>query len=346
MQRGKNLPPIENIQQLEENLSRPSEDIIKIVEKLDGDILILGVAGKMGPSIAKMLKRSIDKKNLKNKVIGISRFSDEKVRETLNKSGIETIKCDLLEETSFKKFPASKNIIYLTGMKFGSTGKESLTWAVNTYIPSLVVKNFPDSKIVALSTGNVYPFVPTEKTGSDETTTPGPVGEYAQSCLGRERIFQYFSEKYKTPVTLIRLNYSVELRYGVLVDIAQKVLNGQEIDLRMGYANVIWQTDANRYIIRSFDMVSSPPALLNVTGKKFSVRQAAENFGEIFKKQPVFANQEEKTALLSDASLCHEKYGSPEISTEQMIHWIAHWLGKGGQTHGKPTHFETKNGKF
>jgi len=338
---------IEMFDELEEILSKPSEGVNKTIKNLKGDIIILGVAGKMGPTIARMLLRSCRETGVKKKILGVSRFSDKNVRQNLEEYGIKTIECDLLERDEVMKLPDAENVIFLAGMKFGATGKESLTWAMNAYVPALVSERYKKSRIVALSTGNVYPFTEVKGGGCRETDPTGPVGEYAQSCLGRERIFQYFSKKNNTPVTIIRLNYAIELRYGVLVDIAEKVRDNTPIDLRMGYANVIWQTDANRGIIQSFSLCSVPPAIINLTGPDIiSVRETAEKFGKMFNKKPVFVNKEERTALLSDSSLFWKTFGGTDTDVDQMIKWIGNWLKKGNPTLNKPTHFETKNGRF
>jgi len=338
---------IETEEELAEVISRPSPEVVKAISKLKGDIIILGVGGKMGPSLAKLVKRVIEKANVHKKIIGVSRFSSQKVKKDLEDFGIKTISCDLLDENSLNKLPDIPNVIFMAGRKFGSTGNEPLTWAMNTYLPGMIVKKFRNSKIVALCTGNVYPLVSVKSTGSEESDSLGPIGEYAQSCLGRERIFQYFCSQFKTRATLIRLNYAIDLRYGVLLDVAQKVFNKISIDLTMGYVNVIWQGDANSFIIRAFILCENPPKILNVTGPEIvSIRSLAMRFGEIFKEEPIFENQEVETALLSDASQCHRLFGKPKVTLEQMISWIAHWVLVNGPTLNKPTHFEERNGKF
>ena len=338
---------IETVEELEDILSSPSGNVNRVVARLNGDIVILGVAGKMGPTIARMLVRSCLESGIKKKITGVSRFSDKTIRETLERSGIETVECNLLERKNVEKLPDAENVVFLAGMKFGTTGKEPLTWVMNTLVPALVAEKYRYSRIVALSTGNVYPLTKVAEGGCTEEHPPEPVGEYAQSCLGRERIFQYFSERNRTPVATIRLNYAVELRYGVLVDIARRVMNGDSIDLRMGYVNVIWQADANRGIIECFSLCSIPPAIINLTGREIiSVRKTAEEFASIFGKKPVFVNEEEETALLSNPSFFYETFGDSEITAEQMITWVGEWIKKGNPTFDKPTHFETKNGRF
>ncbi|MBN1445855.1 MAG: NAD(P)-dependent oxidoreductase [Candidatus Omnitrophica bacterium] len=338
---------MKTVEELEDNLSSPDEEVKKVVSRLKGDIAVLGVAGKMGPTIAKMIANTCSETGGKKKIFGVSRFSNKAAKTALERYGITIVECDLLEKERVSKLPDAENIIYLAGMKFGSTGKEPLTWAMNAYVPALAADRYRNSRIVALSTGNVYPFTKITEGGSREEDSPGPVGEYAQSCLGRERIFQYFSQKNNTPVSIIRLNYAAELRYGVLVDIAEKVRDGIPVELKTGHANVIWQADANRAVIKSFTLCSAPPAILNLTGPEIiSVRETAEKFGEIFGRKPVFTGKEEDTALLSNSSLFCKTFGKPETTAEQMIQWTGYWLKEGKPTLNKPTHFETKNGRF
>ena len=245
------------------------------------------------------------------------------------------------------RLPDAQNVIYMVGRKFGSTGNEPLTWAVNALVPALVAERYRGSRIVAFSTGNVYPFLPVESGGATESTHTSPIGDYAQSALARERMFEYFSDKDGTPVLILRLNYAVELRYGVLVDIAQKVLAGIPIELAMGYVNVIWQGDANSVCLRSLDMAASPARALNLTGTELlSVRHLAMDFGHRFAIAPIFEGEEGPNALLSNASMCREKFGAPAVGVPEMVDMIAHWLPAGGRTLGKPTHFETRTGSF
>jgi len=245
------------------------------------------------------------------------------------------------------RLPDSPNVIYLVGMKFGSSGLEPLTWMLNTFVAGLTARRFASARIVALSTGNVYPFVPVSSGGATENTAPEPRGDYAQSCLGRERMFQYGSQRNGTRVAILRLNYANDLRYGVLHDIAQRVLAGDIIDLNMGNINVIWQGDANRVILQSFSICANPACILNLTGPEtLSVRWIAERFGEIFGRTPVFSGTESRDALLSDASECRRLFGLPSVTALQMIEWTAQWIQQGGRSLAKPTHFETRDGKF
>ncbi len=338
---------IRTLEELEEELSRPYEEDVAAAASLDGDLLILGVAGKMGPSLAVRAARAMRKAGVAHRVTGVARFSQPEVRGQLEAAGVTTIAADLLDGAQLRDLPSAPNIIYMAARKFGSTGDEALTWAMNTWLPAQVARRYRDSRIVAFSSGNVYPFVPVDSGGATEETRPGPVGEYAQSVLGRERMFEYFSGRYGTPALLLRLNYAVELRYGVLMDIARKVNEGRPVDLAMGHVNVIWQGDANSICLRSFDLCASPPAVLNLTGpEKLAVRDIAAGFGRRLGLEPVLQGEESGTALLNDASRCTERFGPPRIGVEQMMDWIADWVKRGGASWNKPTHFEARDGKF
>jgi len=328
---------------LEDILSEPSEATEKTLADLDGDIVILGAGGKMGPTLAMMLKKASSDK----KIYAVSRFSDKAVRSRIEQAQIETIEADLLDESHYRKLPDVENVFYLAGMKFGSTGNQPLTWAMNSYVPTLVAKHYKNSRIVVYSTGNVYPLVETTGSGAAEQTAPEPVGEYAQSCLGRERMFEYFSQLYKTPVTLIRLNYSNEPRYGIIVDLTSKILNDKPIDLTMGAVNLIWQRDANDYIIRAISLAKSPPAVLNVTGPEtIPIRRLAEQIGRTLGRKPKFVSREAPSALLSDASFAFNTFGPPQTTLEQMVDIIAKWVTAGKKTLNKPTKYDIRDGKF
>src|SRR5665648_16875 len=303
---------IETEQQLEELLSRPTTEVIDLFKKIEGDIIFLGIAGKIGPSIALMAKRACAEAGVSKRIIGVSRFSNVKEREHIESFGIETLRGDLLEDDFIKSLPKVKNVIFLAGMKFGSEENLSLTWAMNTYVPAMVAEHYKDSRIAVFSTGCVYPLVPVESGGSLETDRPVATGEYAQSCLGRERMFEHGSIKYGTSVSLIRLNYSVEMRYGVLVDVATKVKNNQVVDLAMGYFNMIWQGDMNAMSLLSLSLSRSPAKIINLTGSEIlSVRQVALEFGKLFGNTPKFSGEEAPTALLSNAGLSHDLFGNP-----------------------------------
>ena len=338
---------IENEQQLEELLSKPTAEVVDLFKTLDGDIIFLGIAGKIGPSIARMAMRACKEAGVSKRVIGVSRFRNEQEKSQIESFGIETICGDLLEPDFVHSLPKVKNVIFLAGMKFGSEDNLSLTWAMNTYVPAMVTTHYKDSRIVAFSTGCVYPLVPIESGGSLEIDKPVAIGEYAQSCLGRERMFEHGSIKYGTPVSLIRLNYSVEMRYGVLVDVASKVKNDQEVDLAMGYFNVIWQGDMNVSSLLSLSQCTSPAKIINLTGNEIlSVRQVAFEFGKLFGKKPKYSREEAPTALLSNASLSHSLFGEPKVSTVQLIKWVANWMNHENRLLNKHTHFEVRDGKY
>ena len=314
---------------------------------LEGDILILGVGGKMGPTLAKQAKHAIALARIPKRVIGVSRFSTPGVREDLHEAGIETIAVDLLSEDGLQNLPNVQNVILMAGRKFGSTDNESLTWAMNSYMPGRLADKYKNSRLVIFSTGNVYPLTPVSHGGATECLPPAPTGEYAQSCLSRERICTYFSSQFGTPMAILRLNYAIDLRYGILLDIAEKVYTEQPIPLEMGNVNVIWQRDANAVALRAFAHCQSPPLILNVTGPEtVSVRYLAGRFGALFNKPPRFEGEEAETALLSNASRCHQLFGYPRVSLEQMIEWTAEWVRIDGTTLRKPTHFEVRDGKF
>lgn len=336
-----------SIQSLYEKLLEPSQQLIESIATLEGDIIILGVGGKMGPSLAKLAKRAIDLAGMNKRVIGVARFSEPGLEDELQQHGIITHPADLLDDHALQRLPDAQNVLYLAGTKFGTTGKESFTWAMNSYLPGRVAEKYQKSRIVVFSTGNVYPLTLVQSNGPSESYPTQPVGEYAQSCLGRERVFQYFSQKHQTPILIYRLNYANDVTYGVLTDIALKVKNQQPIDLRMGYVNVIWQQEANEIALRSLHHCSVPAKILNVTGtEKLSVRQLAVEFGKVFGQEPVFTNQEQDTALLSDASEMRRLFGNPAVSLRQMIEVIAGWITEGGKLLNKPTHFQEREGKF
>jgi nucleoside-diphosphate-sugar epimerase len=317
------------------------------MSRVQGDIIVLGVGGKMGPSLARMAKRASDAAGVKRRVIGVSRFSTAQLPNQLKGWGVDTIPCDLLNQAELDKLPDVPNVVFMAGMKFGSTGQQARTWAMNTFLPGMVSQKFKSSKIVAFSTGNVYPMWPIHRGGCAEIDEPGPIGDYAISCLGRERIFEHFSRTNGTPMSIIRLNYAVEMRYGVLVDMARKVLAEEEVDLAMGNLNCIWQADANANSLQTFDHVASPPLVLNVTGPEvMSVRRICETFGELLGKEPRFVGSESGTALLGNSQFCQRLYGYPRVGPLQVMQWTAEWVKRGGESLGKPTHFETRDGKF
>jgi nucleoside-diphosphate-sugar epimerase len=338
-----------SVEELEERLSSPTEAVIDTMHALEGDLVVLGVGGKMGPTLARMAKRASDLAGVKRRVIGVSRFSQpsSELQDRLRFWGIETHRCDLLDARAYAQLPDAPNVVFMAGMKFGSTGNESLTWAMNAFVPGLAMERYRESRVVAFSTGNVYGLSPVERGGSREEDSLHPVGEYALSCLGRERILEHFSRVNRTKLSVIRLNYAVELRYGVLVDVAQKVFAGQPVPLGMGHFNAIWQADANATAVQSFHHASVPPFVINVTGPEtLSVVQVARRFGELFQKQPVLEGAESPDALLSNAGKALELFGPPRMNVDEMLPLIANWVRRGGESLNKPTHFESRTGRF
>ena len=338
---------IQSLEQLEDRLSEPTPGVVETMGQIKGDLVLLGVAGKMGPSLARMARRASDLAGIKRRVIGVARFSARGGEGELQRHGVETIRCDLLDEEAVQRLPDTPNVLHLAGMKFGATSRESLTWAMNTHLPAIVCRKFARSRIVAFSTGNVYGLVPASGGGSLETDPPAPVGEYAMSCLGRERMFEHFSRALGTRVALLRLNYACDLRYGVLMDLAQKVLAGAPVDLGMSWFNTIWQGDANAMTLRCFEQAASPPLVLNLTGPELlNVRQTCEKLGRLLGRKPVFVGAESAAALLSNAQRALNLFGQPRIKADHLLAWVAAWLLNGGQTLNKPTHFEARDGRF
>ncbi|MCB0714063.1 MAG: NAD(P)-dependent oxidoreductase [Ignavibacteriae bacterium] len=334
-------------QELDLLLSEPNERLGHTLSKLESPILILGANGKMGPTLSLLAKRSLELVGVEKKIVAISRFGDAEGRNWFEKHGIETQICDLLSRNEVNALPDSANILYMAGRKFGTQQQPSLTWSMNTLPPSYICERFTNARIVALSSGAVYPMVPVRGGGSTERDPLTPPGEYANACVARERMFEYYSEKQGTKIALIRLNYAVEPRYGVLVDIALKVYRREPVDLTMGYLNCIWQRDANDMILRSFDLASSPATPLNLTGLEiFSVRSLAEMFGKHFGHPPQFTGSESDHALLNNASATIQRLGEPEMSIEKMVRIVANWITTGGRLLGKPTHFEVRDGSY
>jgi nucleoside-diphosphate-sugar epimerase len=341
------MQSIETEAQLEALLATPNQADIDVLRRLSGDILILGAGGKMGPSLARRIKRAAEGAGVLKRIIAVSRFSSAAARAELESAGIETIVCDLLNRDEVDRLPDCANVLYLAGRKFGSTERTDLTWASNTVAPAYVAHRYASARIVVFSTGNVYPFVNPMTGGSREDAALAPRGEYAQTCLGREQVFTYFSHEHGTRCLLFRLNYAVDLRYGVLVDIARQVYAEQPVDLTMPYFNVIWQGDANSYALRSLELCESPPRILNVTGPEIaSVRSAAEYFAAHFQRPVRFQGMPSETALLNNAARCHELLGAPKMKLATLQEMVAHWVAAGGASLGKPTKFEVTDGKF
>jgi len=332
---------------LDDALSVPNEHAIRAMQRLDGDLIVLGVGGKMGPTLARMARRASDEAGVTRKVVGVSRFSSSTTRKQLEAWGIETIGCDLLDQAALARLPDAPNIVCMTGLKFGASANPPLTWAMNCYLPALVSQRYCASRIAAFSSGNVYGTVHIDTGGSIETDPLDPIGEYAITVLGRERMFDYFSRERNVSTALLRLNYATELRYGVLVDLAQQVLAGEAIDLSMSYANVIWQAEANAMALASLLHTASPARVFNVAGSEMlRVRDVCERLGELMTKRVQFVGEESPQALLNNAAASHETLGKPVVLTDQMIRWTADWLTRGGESLGRPTHFESRNGRF
>lgn len=329
-------------------LSTPTAGAIAAVRDLPGDFMVLGVGGKMGTTTAVMLRRALDAAGRKDaQVYGVSRFSRPEARQELESLGVRTLSCDLADAAALAALPAVPNILYLAGQKFGTDGAPGLTWIQNTVVPALVAQRFRASRIVVFSTGCVYPFVPVTGPGASESEPVAFLGEYASTCVGRERVFTHYSETFGTPILLYRLNYAVELRYGVLVDLAMKVARGETVDLTMGWLNCLWQGDACARAIQCLTLAAKPAKILNITGpEKLRIRDLAEDFGRRLGRKPVFTGTEAATAWLSDASESMRLFGPPTVSVAQMMDTIATHVQAGGKHLGKPTHFETRDGKF
>lgn len=334
---------IQNESELEDRLSEPTPEVVEVLARTPGDILFLGAAGKMGPSLARMAKRAVGDGR---RVIAVSRFGNGG-EDVFTAHGIDTIRCDLMNEAEVAKLPDAANLVYMASRKFGSTGDEYTTWAINCVLPGNVCKKYRNSRIVAFSTGNVYPLTRPETGGPTEADGPNPVGEYGMSALGRERVFEYYSRYLGIPIAIVRLNYACDLRYGVLVDLAKKVLAGEPVDLAMGYFNTIWQGDANAMTLRAFEHAASPLRVFNMTGPEvLSVRDVCLQYGKHFGVEPRFAGKEAETALLNNATLGIATLGPLRVPTAELVEWVANWLKCGGRLLHKPTHFEARDGKF
>ena len=339
-----NLPDtISDMAALDDLLCRPSRALIDDLSRVDGDIAILGVAGKMGPTLAGLAKAALPDR----RVIGVARFSDPGTKAWLQARGVETINCDLLDESALRWLPKSPNVVFMAGRKFGAEGDLPLTWAMNAHVPALVAQAFAGSRIVAFSTGCVYPFVPVDGKGADETLAPDPPGEYAQSCVGRERMFEHFSRRFATPGRLFRLNYAIDMRYGVLHDIATKILQGKPIDVSLGHVNFIWQGDASAQALRCLAHCDTPTSPINVSGHEIlRVRDLAARLGARLGREPVIEGREEPTAWLTDTSQAVELFGLPIVDTERLVAWTADWVARAMPSLGKPTKYEVRDGRY
>jgi dTDP-4-dehydrorhamnose reductase len=344
---GRVLPArIEDAAHLEDLLSDPAPQVLETLSRIHGDIVVLGAAGKMGPTLARMARRAANAAGPARRVIAVSRFTTTG-REVFEAHGIETVACDLLDERAVAELPDAPNVIYMAGRKFGSSGAESLTWAMNCHLPAVVARRYPAGRIVAFSTGNVYGLTAAGRGGSREGDAVAPVGEYAMSCLGRERLFEHFSLAARTPVVLLRLNYAVEMRYGVLVDLASRILRDEPIDVTMGYVNVIWQGDANAMALAAPAHTTTPPTVVNIAGEdELQVRDLAGQLASRLGRAARVVGSEAPDALLSNGAAGRARLGSPRVGVDQLLDWSADWLRRGGATSGKPTHFASRDGRF
>ena len=340
-------PTIQNEIELLQWMTRPSPALLKAIPRIKSPLLILGAGGKMGPSLSLLARRAADAAGHALDIIAVSRFSDPQIRIWLDHQQITTISADLMDPTAFQQLPECENLIYMIGQKFGTSQNPAKTWAINTLPPAYCVQRYPQARIVALSSGNVYPFVRVDGEGSRESDPLTPTGEYANSCIARERIFEYWSAKQQTSIILLRLSYALDLRYGVLVDIARKIFQGQPLDVSMGKVNCIWQGDANDMILRSLELAGQPPAIINLTGTEwFSLRDLAHRFGEYFNCEPEFSGEESGTALISNTEFMVAKLGAPHTPVESLLRPTAEWIRSGGRLLDKPTHFEVRDGAY
>jgi len=329
--------------ELDEVLCRPSSALVEFVGGLDGDVMVLGAGGKMGPTLVGMARRAVEAAGAATDIIAVGR----RPLEQLGGPGVRTVVCDLLDPAAVERLPRVRNVVFMAGRKFGSTGDEPATWAANVLVPYHVARTFTESRVAVFSTGCVYPLMDVAEGGSTERTPPDPVGEYGMSCLGRERVFDYVSAATGERVVHLRLNYAVEMRYGVLVDVATKVWHGRPVDLTTAWANVIWQGDACDRALRSLALAASPPKVLNVTGPEtVSIRRVAETFGRLFERPVAFTGADSGRAYLSDASQANALFGPPRVPLDRIIRWTADWVRRGGRSLDKPTHFEVQDGKF
>jgi nucleoside-diphosphate-sugar epimerase len=341
------LERVENVDQLEDLLSEPSVAAVQALVRCPGDILLLGAGGKMGPTLARMARRASDAAGTQRRIIAVSRFTTQELPAQLQHYGVEPICCDLTDPQQLGALPEAPNVIFMTGLKFGASTSATATRLMNVELPRRVCHQYSQSRLVAFSSGNVYGYSPVVWGGSMERDALSPVGGYAQSVVAREEVFTQCTRQFGTPVTLLRLNYACELRYGVLVDIARAVWNGQPIPLAMGSFNILWQGDANAAALAALDLAAAPPLVLNVTGPEtLSVRRVAEQLGQLLGKPAIFAGVEAADALLNNAQLAHQRLGYPRIGPRQMLEWIADWVRRGGEFLDKPTHFEARDGNF
>lgn len=336
-----------NEAELEELLSRPTPAVVEQLSKLDGDLVLLGTGGKVGPSLAMMARRALDEAGSSSRVIGVSRWSDADVRQRVEDQGIQTVSADLADPDAYAALPDAAAMLFLVGHKFGSSGDSSRTWWMNSTVPALAANRYRGVPTVVYSTGNVYPLRPTSLGGASESDPTGPVGAYAQSCLAREQMFTHAGHAWGTPSVIYRLNYAVELRYGVIADIASKILAGEPVDVTMPAVNVVWQGDSNAWTLASLRIADPSATILNATGPEtISTRRIAGLLGELLEREVTITGSESSDALLNDASWCHSQFGYPSVPVQQVIEWVAAWLRGGGRQLGKATKFQQREGNF
>ena len=336
-----------NEDHLDEFMSTPSEELVRLMGRLDGDILILGIAGKMGHTLGRQALRAIQIAKVEKRVIGVSRFTNPQSRKKIESYGISTVSCDLLDPGAVADLPDAENVVFMAGRKFGTEGNEHLTWAMNCDLPAICSRRYRHSRIVVFSTGCVYPPASPADGGCTEAQKPKPVGEYAMSCLGRERIFEHYSALFGTKIAIARLNYAVDMRYGVLRDIADRIAGGIAVDLTVPAFNVIWQGDATDHILRLLEHCSTPPFVINITGsEQISTRTIATELSDLMDVPVTLPDTEGDIALLSDSTKSASLLGPPRIAMETMVRWTAKWVSAGGPSLEKPTHFEVMDGKF